>query len=66
MGTLDRAVAPFPDAKGKKTMPYHTQLSAPAPITTGPEFNSPSYKSVAISGAGRAARISTCSPHFRM
>ena len=52
-------------SSGKMTMPYHTQLSAPAPITTGPEFNSPSYKSLAISGAGRAAHISNCSPPFR-
>ena len=65
MGTPDRAVAPFPDAKGKMTMPYHTQLSAPAPITTGPECYSPGYKSLAISGAGRAAHISTRSPHYR-
>ena len=65
MGTPDRAVAPTPDAKGKMTMPYHTQLSAPAPITTGPECYSSSYKSLAISGAGRATHILTRSPHFR-
>ena len=48
MGAPDRAIAPIPDAGGKMTMPYHTQLSAPVPLTTSLQFGSPRDKSLAF------------------
>ena len=48
IGTPDRAIAPIPDAGGKMTMPYHTQHSAPAPLTTSLQSGSPRDKSLAF------------------
>jgi len=63
MGALDRAIAPIPDAIGKMTMPYHTQLSAPVLITTDLARHSPGYESLAFPCDVRAAHTPTRSRH---
>ena len=61
MGAPDRSIAPIPNADGNMTMPYQTQLSAPAPLTTGLQSGSPGDKPLAIGCAVLSPHRQKCS-----
>ena len=63
MGAPDRAIAPIPDSIGKMTMPFRTQLSAPALITTDLEGYSLGCKPLAFPCDVRAAHTPIRSRH---